>query len=59
MVRRAQSHAGLDIDKLSSNITAGLADPQLKARIKELGGDTKPMPSTNSPPSSPKRRKVG
>jgi len=33
------------IDKLSANITAGLADPQLKARIKELGGDTEPMPS--------------
>jgi tripartite-type tricarboxylate transporter receptor subunit TctC len=31
------------IDKLSTNITAGLADPQLKARIKELGGDTEPM----------------
>jgi tripartite-type tricarboxylate transporter receptor subunit TctC len=30
---------------LSSNITAGLADPQLKARIKALGGDTEPMPS--------------
>jgi tripartite-type tricarboxylate transporter receptor subunit TctC len=33
------------IDKLSNNITAGLADPQLKARIKELGGDTEPMPA--------------
>jgi tripartite-type tricarboxylate transporter receptor subunit TctC len=33
------------IDKLSANITAGLADPKLKARIKELGGDTEPMPS--------------
>ena len=37
---------GFVIDKLSANITAGLADPQLKARIKELGGDTEPMPST-------------
>jgi len=36
---------GFVIDKLSANITAGLADPQLKARIKELGGDTEPMPS--------------
>ena len=37
---------GFVIDKLSANITAGLADPQLKARIKEPGGDTEPMPST-------------
>lgn len=37
---------GFVIDKLSANIAAGLADPQLKARIKELGGDTEPMPST-------------
>ena len=34
------------IDKLNSNITAGLADPQLKARIKGLGAD--PMPMTPS-----------
>jgi tripartite-type tricarboxylate transporter receptor subunit TctC len=33
------------IDKLSTNITAGLADPQLKTRIKELGGDVEPMAS--------------
>ncbi len=33
------------IDKLSTNIVAGLADPQLKARINDLGGDTEPMPS--------------
>lgn len=31
------------IDKLNSAINAGLADPQLKARIKDLGGDTMPM----------------
>ena len=31
------------IDKLNSNITAGLADPQLKARIKDIGGETMPM----------------
>ncbi|HKF46584.1 MAG TPA: tripartite tricarboxylate transporter substrate-binding protein [Terracidiphilus sp.] len=31
------------IDKLNSNITAGLADPQLKARIKGLGADPMPM----------------
>ena len=37
---------GFVIDKLSANITAALAGPQLKARIKELGGDTEPMPST-------------
>ena len=37
---------GFVIDKLSANITAALADPQLKARIKDLGGDTEPMPST-------------
>ena len=33
------------IDKLSTNIVVGLADPQLKARITDLGGDTEPMPS--------------
>jgi tripartite-type tricarboxylate transporter receptor subunit TctC len=33
------------IDALSSNITAGLADPQLVARIKDLGGETVPMGS--------------
>jgi tripartite-type tricarboxylate transporter receptor subunit TctC len=33
------------VDKLSLNITAGLADPQLKARIKDLGGETVPMQS--------------
>jgi len=31
------------IDKLNSNISAGLADPQLKARIKGLGADPMPM----------------
>ena len=31
------------IDKLSTNIVEGLADPQLKARINDLGGDTDPM----------------
>ena len=31
------------IDKLSTNIVVGLADPQLKARITDLGGDTEPM----------------
>ena len=30
---------------LSDNITAGLADPQLKARIKDVGGETVPMDS--------------
>jgi tripartite-type tricarboxylate transporter receptor subunit TctC len=30
------------VDMLSTNITAGFADPQFKARIKEIGGDTKP-----------------
>jgi tripartite-type tricarboxylate transporter receptor subunit TctC len=34
------------IDKLNSNITAGLADPQLKARIKGLGADPMPMTPT-------------
>jgi tripartite-type tricarboxylate transporter receptor subunit TctC len=33
------------IDKLSTNIVAGLADLQLKARINDIGGDTEPMPS--------------
>ncbi len=33
------------IDKLSTNIVAGLADPQLKSRIKDIGGDTEPMPA--------------
>ncbi|HUI12932.1 MAG TPA: tripartite tricarboxylate transporter substrate-binding protein [Xanthobacteraceae bacterium] len=30
---------------LSNNVTAGLADPQLVARIKDLGGETEPMNS--------------
>jgi tripartite-type tricarboxylate transporter receptor subunit TctC len=34
------------IDKLNSNITAGLGDPQLKARIKGLGADPMPMTPT-------------
>lgn len=33
------------VELLSDNITAGLADPQLKARIKDLGGETVPMNS--------------
>ena len=33
------------IEELSTNIVVGLADPQLKARITDLGGDTEPMPS--------------
>jgi tripartite-type tricarboxylate transporter receptor subunit TctC len=31
------------VDKLNSAITAGLADPQIKARIKDLGGEPMPM----------------
>ena len=31
------------VDKLNAAINAGLADPQLKAKIKELGGETMPM----------------
>ncbi len=31
------------VDKLNGAINAGLADPQLKARIKDLGGETMPM----------------
>ncbi len=34
------------IDKLNSTINAGLADPQIKARLKDLGGE--PMPMTPS-----------
>jgi tripartite-type tricarboxylate transporter receptor subunit TctC len=33
------------VDKLSSNVVAGLADPQIKARMNDLGGDTDPMPA--------------
>jgi tripartite-type tricarboxylate transporter receptor subunit TctC len=33
------------IDKLSANITAGLADATLKLRITDVGGETVPMPS--------------
>ena len=33
------------IDKLSAKITAGLADPTLKLRITDVGGETVPMPS--------------
>jgi tripartite-type tricarboxylate transporter receptor subunit TctC len=31
------------IDKLNATITAGLADPALKAKLKDLGGDPMPM----------------
>ncbi len=31
------------IDKLNTTITAGLADPQLKAQLRELGGEPMPM----------------
>ena len=31
------------IDKLNAAITAGLADPQIKAKVKDLGGETMPM----------------
>jgi len=31
------------IDKLNASITAGLADPQIKAKVKDLGGETMPM----------------
>jgi tripartite-type tricarboxylate transporter receptor subunit TctC len=34
------------IDKLNSNIAAGLGDPQLEARIKGLGAEPMPMTST-------------
>jgi tripartite-type tricarboxylate transporter receptor subunit TctC len=33
------------IDKLSASIVVGLADPQIKARMNDLGGDTEPMAS--------------
>jgi tripartite-type tricarboxylate transporter receptor subunit TctC len=33
------------VEILSNNITAGLADPQLVAKIKDLGGETVPMGS--------------
>jgi tripartite-type tricarboxylate transporter receptor subunit TctC len=33
------------IDRLSTSIVAGLADPQIKARMNDLGGDTEPMAS--------------
>ena len=33
------------VDKLNSAINAGLADPQLTAKIKDLGGETMPMTS--------------
>ncbi len=31
------------VDKLNAAITAGLADPQIKARLKDLGGEPMPM----------------
>ena len=31
------------VDKLNATINAGLADPQLKAKINELGGETMSM----------------
>ena len=34
---------GRHLDKLNATINSGLADPQLKAKIKELGGETMSM----------------
>jgi tripartite-type tricarboxylate transporter receptor subunit TctC len=34
------------VDKLNATITAGLADPALKAKLKDLGGDPMPMTPT-------------
>jgi len=33
------------IDKLSASIVVGVADPQIKARMADIGGDTEPMPA--------------
>ncbi len=33
------------VETLSDNVTAGLADPDLVAKIKDLGGETRPMDS--------------
>jgi len=35
------------VEVLSNTITAGLADPQLVARLKDLGGETEPMGSAD------------
>jgi|HubBroStandDraft_6_1064221.scaffolds.fasta_scaffold05927_4 tripartite-type tricarboxylate transporter receptor subunit TctC len=35
------------IDMLSAGITAGFADPQFKARIKDIGGEAKPTPAAD------------
>jgi len=33
------------VDKLSASIVVGVADPQIKARMADIGGDTEPMPA--------------
>jgi tripartite-type tricarboxylate transporter receptor subunit TctC len=35
------------IATLSSNITAGFADPQFKAKIKDIGGEAIPTPASD------------
>ena len=41
--RRAQGHAGRDLEKLNKEINAPLADPRIKVRLAELGGEPMPM----------------
>jgi tripartite-type tricarboxylate transporter receptor subunit TctC len=33
------------VEELSTSIVAGIGDPQIKARMRDLGGDTEPMPA--------------
>src|SRR6516164_5827783 len=38
-LRGAEEYARRDCDKLNKEINAGLADPKIKARLADLGGD--------------------
>ena len=49
MVRRgrATGHASEVIDKINTEITAGLADPRMKARLADFGDVPMPMTPTD------------
>ena len=44
------------VDKLNKEINAGLADPKIKARLADLGGDSRSRPPTSASSSLTKRR---
>ena len=44
------------VEKLNKEINAGLADPKIKARLADLGGDSRSRPPTSASSSLTKRR---